>query len=117
VCSSDLDFQLSRPITEYYKEAQMASICPVSRFLSALINDKMCTETKAKALYERYKTFVIAGGYKNLKTISSFGTDIKRIPGITFKYTKEGTLYFLNAALIRAHLQSTNQFDPDATCN
>ena len=111
------DFQLSRPITEYYKEAQMASICPVSRFLSALINDKMCTETKAKALYERYKTFVIAGGYKNLKTISSFGTDIKRIPGITFKYTKEGTLYFLNAALIRAHLQSTNQFDPDATCN
>ena len=111
------DFQLTRPITEYYKEAQMASICTVSRFFSALFNDNVNEEIQAKKLYDRYKNFVLAGGYKNLKTISSFGTDIKRIPGVTFKYSKTGTMYSFNLGKIRAHLLETNQFDPEATCN
>ena len=43
------DFQSSRPITDYYKEAQLASICPVARFISALVNDDQCTVRAAAA--------------------------------------------------------------------
>ena len=110
------DFQQSRPVTDYYKESQMNSICLVARFLSALINDNSCGEPIAgKQLYDRYKNYAIAGGYKTFKTVSTFGTDVKRIPGVTAKRTSLGIMYTINAVVVKACLQETNQYDPEAS--
>lgn len=110
------DFQQSRPVTDYYKESQMNSICLVARFLSALINDNSCGEPIAgKTLYDRYKNYAIAGGYKTFKTVSTFGTDLKRIPGVTAKRTSLGIMYTINAVVVKACLQETNQYDPEAS--
>jgi phage/plasmid-associated DNA primase len=110
------DFQASRPITEYYREAQLACICPVARFMSALVNDEQCGEVKGKELYERYKSYVAASGYKNVKTATSFGLDIKRMKGVSSKRMSQGVVYRLNLEEIKAHLELTNQFDADASC-
>ena len=109
------DFQASRPITDYYKEAQLASICPVARFLSAMVNDDQCGNFKARDLYEKYKNFIAAGGYKGVKTASSFGIDIKRIDGVSSKRMTSGIFYSMDKEAILQHLQKANQFDPDAS--
>jgi hypothetical protein len=63
-------FQASHPITDYYKEAQLACICPVASFMSALVNDDQCWDIKAKELHDRYKNFVLFCGYQNFKTVT-----------------------------------------------
>ena len=109
------DFQSSRPITDYYKEAQLVSICPVARFISALVNDDQFRDIRAKELYERYKTFITACGYKGIKTSTTFGIDIKSINGISCRRSNQGMVYTLEPELIKLHLQGTNQFDADAS--
>jgi hypothetical protein len=109
------DFQASRPITDYYKEAQLACICPVARFMSALVNDDQCGDIKGKELYDRYKNFVLFCGYKNFKTVTGFGIDVKRISGVSSKRNMNGVLYTLKKDHIKAHLQKSNQYDPDAS--
>jgi len=109
------DFQASRPITEYYREAQLACICPVARFMSAMVNDNQCEEIKGRELYERYKNFVTASGYKSVKTATSFGIDVKRMKGVSSKRMTHGVTYRLMLQDIKAHLQQTNQYDVDAT--
>ena len=109
------DFQHSRPITEYYQEAQLAAINPFSRFLSALVNDNSCEDIKAKDLYERYKRYITDGGYKCLKTISSFGTDMKRVNGVCCKRMNYGMVYKFNKDLVQKTLVESKQYDPEAT--
>jgi hypothetical protein len=69
----------------------MSSICPIKRFISSRVNDGKCNYATGKELFDNYKTFVINGGYRNYKTMSSFGTDVKRIHGVTVRRTNGWT--------------------------
>ena len=109
------DFQHSRPITDYYREAQLASIPVVSRFFSALVNDNTCDDARASDLFDRFKTFHTNGNYKYPVTATSFGRDAKRIPGVSKKRCTAGWVYSFDRELIRRHLIEQNELDPDAS--
>jgi hypothetical protein len=111
----DCDFQASRPITEYYKETQLANIPPLMRFLSCLVNQgDGPTEIAARRLYETYQNFHAAGNYKFIMTEASFGREIKRIDGVVGKRITTGIMYQLDKELIKSFLKESNKYDPDA---
>ena len=107
------DFQSSRPITEYYKETQLAGIPVIARFLSALVNDDMLLNYKSRDLYENYKRFHMEGNYKFLLTETSFSREIQRVSGITRKRTSHGTLYEIDKEMVKSTLMDSNKYDPD----
>ena len=107
-------FQFTRPITEYYRDAQRNAIPVVSRFLSALVNAATVTSLMARQFYQRYEAFHSAGNYKFLVTESSFGRDMKRVPGLVLKRTAHGKLYHIDARRIKQHLLEINEFDEEA---
>ena len=107
-------FQFSRPITDYYREAQRSSIPVLSRFISACVS-KDCPESiLARQFYQRYETFRANGNYKFVVTESTFAKEIKKINGIQGKHTKHGKLYDLDPAVIKRYLEDMNEYDPDA---
>ena len=107
-------FQFSRPITEYYKEAQHNSIPVLSRFFSALANSTCPESVPARVLYEQYQKFHSAGNYRVLMTETAFGREIKKIDGITKKRMANLIVYELKPEIIRQYLESVNEYDPDA---
>ena len=107
------DFQSSRPITEYYKETQLAGIPVIARFLSALVNDDISLNYKSRDLYENYKRFHNDGNYKFLLTETSFSREIQRISGISRKRTSHGTLYEIDREIVKNTLMDSNKYDPD----
>ena len=124
-------FQSSRPLTEYYKEAQYASIPGVSRFLSAVVNLQFLdqeedhsgqnlvvkdsyVEVSAKLFYQKYQSFHTAGNYKCLQTQTSFGREVKRVNGVSKQKTRVGYNYALDLTKIKQHLVDANEYDDDA---
>lgn len=123
-------FQDSRPVTEFYREAQNMKIPVVSRFVSALINgenDESYTLTgtsfvinnhrvqvSAAALYKKYQEYHTAGNYKYLQTQTSFGRDIKRIEGVEKQRSSKCITYILDLPAIKAKLIACNHYDEDA---
>ena len=107
-------FQFTRPITDYYREAQRSSIPVLSRFLSAFVNQGVAEALQARQLYQRYETFRDAGNYKFTITASTFAKELKKVQGIERKHTKTGTVYELTPELIKKHLEDLNEHDPDA---
>lgn len=109
------DFQASRPITEYYKETQLANITPIMRFLSGVVNDGgEPIEIAARRMYEAYQNFHTSGNYKFIMSEASFGREVKRIAGITTKRITAGIMYQLDKKQIKSFLQDSNRYDPDA---
>ena len=107
-------FQFTRPITDYYREAQRNSIPVLSRFISGLING-VCPESIAsRDLYRRYVTYHADGNYKFLATETAFARDIKKINGISRKKTNSANLYQFKADEIKKYLADLNEYDPDA---
>jgi len=107
------DFQSSRPITEYYKETQLAGIPVLARFLSALVNDDMSLNYKSRDLYDNYKRFHVEGNYKFLLTETSFSREIQRITGISRRRTCNGTLFEIDRETVKKTLMDSNKYDPD----
>lgn len=123
-------FQESRPVTEFYREAQNMKIPIVSRFMSALINGENdesytltgtpfvvknhCVEVSAAALYKKYQEYHTAGNYKFLQTQTSFGRDINRIEGAKKQRSSKCITYILDLPAIKAKLIACNQYDEDA---
>ena len=123
-------FQDTRPVTEYYKEAQGMKIPIVSRFFSALANgdipesDRLtgttqivkdhCVEINATLLYRMYKDYHEAGNYKWLQTQNSFSRDVNRIEGVKKHRTNSCIMYLLDLSIIKSALISANQYDEDA---
>ena len=107
-------FQFSRPITEYYKDAQRNSIPVVSRFLSALANSSTITSLMARQFYQRYEAFHSGGNYKFLVTESSFGREMKRVPGLHLRRTQSGKAYVVDTKRIKQHLLEINEYDEEA---
>jgi Family of unknown function (DUF5906) len=109
------DFQASRPITEYYKETQLANISPVMRFLSWIVNDESGpVDIAAKKLYEDYQNFHHSGNYKFIMSYASFGREVKRIVGIKTKRITSGIVYQLDKRKMKSSLIESNRYDPDA---
>lgn len=110
-----ISFQHKRPITEYYKEAQLNSIPVVSRFFSALVNSQYSETTMSfRVLYKKYEEFHTAGNYKYLMTETSFGRDAKRIQGVTTIRSSSTRSYVLDYDRIKKYLCDSKEFDPDA---
>jgi hypothetical protein len=107
-------FQFTRPITDYYREAQRSSIPVLSRFLSAFVNQGVAEALQARQLYQRYEAFRDAGNYKFTITASTFAKELKKVQGIERKHAKTGTVYELTPELIKKHLEDLNEHDPDA---
>lgn len=110
------DFQSTRPITEYYREAQRGSISLMNRFLSAQVNsmDMLPCETFAARFYDRYTQFCNHGGYKYPLNCNNFGKEIKRVKGIRVKRHRSGMIYTFEKADIKNYLCSLNEYDEDA---
>ena len=111
------DFQSSRPITDFYKETRYACISVVNRCISGMNKQDKMESLTGTEFYEYYKRFHIAGGYKNLLTLTAFGTAIGHIGafgGITKKKTRYGVLYEFDKERILAFLQESNTYDEDA---
>jgi len=109
------EFQASRPVTDYYKETQLANIHPIMRFLSYLVNgDEEPVEIGAKKLYEAYQSFHVAGNYRFIVSEASFGREVKRIGGVLAKRITSGMIYQLDKKEMKLYLKETNRYDPDA---
>jgi len=109
------DFQASRPITAFYKEAQQSTIPVLCRFLSAYISTESTPEQIGAAdLYRKYEFFKASGNFKIFLTSNSFGREMKKITGASKKKNREGWFYLLDKPAIQQHLQESNEFDPDA---
>lgn len=108
-------FQHKRPVTEYYHEVQQNSIPVISRFFSALVNAEFQDKNiPARELYKKYVQFQTDGNYKFIMTETSFGRDAKKIVGVSMNRTKISRFYHLDYEAIKKHLQTINQYDPDA---
>lgn len=108
-------FQHKRPVTEYYKEVQHNSIPVFARFMSALVNSEDSEpSTPASELYNRYVQFHTKGNYKFVMTQNSFGREVKKVAGVSSKKTKSTRDYYFDYAAIKAHLQASKEYDPDA---
>ena len=108
-------FQHKRPVTEYYKEVQHNSIPVFARFMSAQVNSEhSATQINARDLYAKYELFRTKGNYKFVMTETSFGREVKKVAGVSFKRNSAGRVYQLDHEAIKAHLQASNEYDPDA---
>ena len=105
------DFQASRPITEYYKEAQRASVPLEKLYLAALINSDARYVWASTEMYQSFKRWAETGGHKHIKAHVSFSRDICRIDGVVHKRSHGATKYELDFKTIRSGLESTNEFD------
>ena len=107
-------FQFTRPITDYYREAQRNSIPVLSRFVSGLINGEPRERILAGALYRQYNSFCSEGNYKFVATSTAFGRDLKKIEGINKKKSDGNNYYTFDAGLVKKYLEDHNEYDPDA---
>ena len=125
------DMQASRPITQYYREAQAISIPVTSRFLSAYVNahaaiigvaedaggdaaSQQQQELSAVKFYQHYVAFHHAGNHRTLLTDTAFGRVVHRVDGVLKIRGRRGHAYALDLERIRQHLVATKEFDEDA---
>ena len=129
------DMQASRPITQYYREAQAISIPVTSRFLSAYVNhnghaaivgvaedagdgaaaaQQQQQELSAVKFYQHYVAFHHAGNHRTLLTDTAFGRVVHRVDGVLKIRGRRGHAYALDLERIRQHLVATKEFDEDA---
>ena len=127
------DMQASRPITQYYREAQAISIPVTSRFLSAYVNHnahaaivgvvaeedagaaaQQQQELSAVKFYQHYVAFHHAGNHRTLLTDTAFGRVVHRVDGVLKIRGRRGHAYALDLERIRQHLVATKEFDEDA---
>ncbi len=111
-------FQSSRPKTQYYKAAQLASIPVLMRFLSAVINNVSEATEKmgAHPLYNKYTHFYNAGNYKfkYILSLKTFAGSLEPIAGITKRRAGRGIIYQFDCAAVKAYLIENNEYDEDA---
>lgn len=116
------DFQAQRPITEYYKESQQASVPPVKRYLSALINSKMDhaqpfingLSMPAADLYSDFKKWCELEGYKHITANIAFGRELHRIEGVKSHKSHGKMLYDLDYRAIKECLSALGEYDENA---
>ena len=111
------DFQAHRPITEYYKESQQASVPPVKRYLSALINqspENSKSPDNAAEFYSHFKKWCDLEGYKHLTANNAFGREVHRIDGVTSRKSHGKMMYQLDLKTIKKCLRSQGEYDENA---
>jgi hypothetical protein len=133
------NLQASRPITPYFHACRTMAIAPLKRFLSAAINHDLfrqpmrmggptTTEVQASRLYAHYLDYFAStragngganegsGGQRALSQ-PFFGNELKNIQavnGVTFIKRSAGNFYAFEYGRLRAFLERTREYDPDA---
>ena len=107
-------FQFSRPLTDYYREAQKNSIPVLSRFLSTLINGGCPEAIMSRQFYQRYQAFHADGNYKFLLSQSTFGREMKKVDGVDKRRTTSGIVYKFDPKRVKAYLVELNEYDEEA---
>ena len=109
------DFQASRPITEYYRESQNASISQEKRYLSAFINGEGPAEITSDSMYRVFKLWAETENIKfNIKQHSSFGRELCRVTGIKTQKTKRCNVYRIDFPKVKKYLEESKEYDEHA---
>jgi hypothetical protein len=109
------DFQTSRPITDYYKESQNASIPLEKRYLSAYINGDTPLEITSEKMYKNFKIWAESENVKfNIKVHSAFGREIGRLSGIEIQKKKHHNIYKINKKMLTKFLAENKEYDEEA---
>jgi hypothetical protein len=112
------NMQGSRPVTKYYRDMQRVSASSFSGFFSAMVNDdRFPLNIGAVEFYGRYKDFHNNNGYKTNDILSNtaFGNAVRDLPSgaaVKRKMATCNAYVSFDAAIIRSHLESKNEFDP-----
>lgn len=116
---SDWNASADRPQTDIYKEMKMANIPPLKRFMRQYIEERVWSDASSTGgmddnprtelievlgadLYKEMRRWCcrtrIAIGRDGETTISitKFGRDLKKLPGITSDRTRKGRMYTIN---------------------
>ena len=64
--------------------------------------------------YQRYEAFHSNCNYKFLVTESSFGREMKRVPGLHLRRTQSGKAYIVDTKRIKQHFLEINEYDEEA---
>ena len=109
-------FQHRRPVTEFYCEAQKKSISTTNNFLSAIVNTEGSKETyMAKELYDLYCSFCReCGQAAYVKSMTTFGSDVKHVGGISVLRTQNGMKYAVDKEAVSKHLVAAREFNDEA---
>lgn len=91
------------PQTEYMKEMRSAGMPELYHFLEEFVeayeDDKIVV--KASEFYDAYRDWHSLQGTDKVKTLTSFGREIKNIKGINKSIDRDGTFYTLEKSLVK----------------
>jgi len=109
------DFQASRPLTAFYKEARKSSIALVNLFVSALINSDASFKKKSSAeLFSSFKEWCTFENCKHTVSSVAFGRDLNKIKGIYSSKSHGCMHYTFDFDCIKKALEEQNEYDEDA---
>jgi hypothetical protein len=107
------NFQLVRPITNYYKEIQRINIPNWAKYL-AVKSLVVETEYQASDFYRSYTYWAEANGYGQTKlSQTGFALKVKKIDGIT-KVKNDVMIYKMDWVKVMAFMKANNLWDEEA---
>ena len=109
------DFQSSRPITDYYRESQNASISLEKRYLSAFVNGDGPISITSDHMYQNFKLWADSENVRfTIKAHSAFGREMGRVNGIEIQKTKNSNRYKIDKSKVRNFLLDNREYDEEA---
>jgi hypothetical protein len=97
-------FEDFRPLTKYYQDQQILCICPVMRFMSAIVNRGINEPIQAYTFYYMYTKFCDDNGFKFKKDNKHFSSELLDLKGVTRKKTNICFMYYLDIPVLREHM-------------
>ena len=112
-------YQTERPITEYYREMQLANIPIGARYLSALVNARFNDRMTTPQMFAQCRELAEAINIPFHLTLNKFNNEvlpiIKRQGVEKLIYASHGKDYYvINSDLLKAQLEAVKKYDPDS---
>jgi hypothetical protein len=113
--AAESGFQRRLPRTEFLLEAQMRTISTTNNFLSAIVNTEGSEETyTGKVLYALYCSFCRdIGQALYTKSMTSFGSDVKHVSGVSDTRTKSCMKYTVDKEAVKKYLVCEREFNTE----
>ena len=108
------NFQLIRPITDYYKEMQRANVPNWARYMAvkAAEGDE---KGKASEFYLRYTAWADRNGFKETAlNQTGFARKVKTLAGVESVRGRTGVKYVFDWATVTSDLKAKNMWDDEA---
>lgn len=106
------NFQVSRPITDFYEEIQVLSIPLEKRFMSGVVNRRTdVIEMSASDLFAKFVQWSEVERVRFVRAQNKFGMIIGRIVGVDRRRQSGGMWYIMDCTVIRDHLIQNKEFD------